>query len=57
MSWKFVFNVYGLSIINLEQAATVARNSGYEFFAFNGEVYYISDTNFEKTRITVDDLF
>ncbi len=34
----------------------MAENAGYEFFTFNGCVYFISCGVYHKTKITVEDL-
>ena len=57
MSWKFVFNGSNLLGKTLVQIARKAFDGGYEFFLFNGDVYFIQEGKIYKTKITVEDLF
>lgn len=58
MSWKFVFNSNNLGVgKTCSQIANIAENAGYEFFTFNGDVYFVSNRMHQKTQITVNDLF
>lgn len=57
MSWKYVFNSENLGVgKTLGQIADIAENAGYEFFVFNGNVYFVSGGMHFKTIITSDDL-
>jgi len=57
MSWKFVFNSSNLGAgKTLTQIAKIAEDAGYDFFTFNGIVYFVSGKLPFKTTITVDDL-
>lgn len=56
MSWKFVFNggnLIGKTILDIAEAAFAG---GYDFFTFNGDVYFCSKGNVHKTKITTKDL-
>jgi hypothetical protein len=57
MSWRFVFNTQNLGVgKTLEQIANLAESIGYEFFTFNGDVYFVSAGMHFKTTIKVEDL-
>lgn len=60
MSWKFVFNSNGViskGLLTLNEIAETAQTAGYQFFTFNGSVYFVSDGIISITDITVADLF
>ena len=57
MSWKFVFNSSQLIGKTLLQIVNVVHESGYEFFAFNGDVYFYTEGKIHKTKITTKDLY
>ena len=56
MSWKFVFNGANLLGRTLCDIAKIAYSGGYDFFTFNGEVYFFADGKIHKTKITTKDL-
>ena len=56
MSWKFVFNGGNLLGKTLCQIARMAHDGGYDFFAFNGEVYFYAEGKLYKTKIITKDL-
>jgi len=56
MSWKFVFNGANLIGRTLCDIAEIAHSVGYDFFTFNGEVYFFANGSIHKTHITVKDL-
>lgn len=39
------------------QIANVVHESGYEFFTFNGDVYFCIEGKIHKTKITTKDLY
>lgn len=56
MSWKFVFNgenLLGQTICNI---AKIAHDGGYDFFTFNGDVYFYAEGRIHKTKIKTTDL-
>lgn len=56
MSWKFVFNgenLLGQTICNI---AKIAHDGGYDFFTFNGNVYFYAEGRIHKTKIKTTDL-
>lgn len=54
MSWRYVLDSEKLSCVS--ECVTYARRLGYEFFAFNGEIWFVEKLNHHKTRLTVNDL-
>lgn len=60
MSWQFVFNSrFLLGGTKIEDVAKLCHVCKYDFFAFNGEVYFITPdgTEWIETKITVEDLY
>jgi len=61
MSWKFVFNPKFSAGSDLDKVARFVITTGYDFFVFNGIVYFIvileNGFSCEVTEITVEDLF
>lgn len=56
MSWKFVFNSNNFSARTIQEVAVAAEKVGYDFFTFNGDVYFINNGTFFKTKIKSADL-
>lgn len=57
MSWKFVFNSNNICGTK-EHVAKVARECGYKFFTFNGDVFFVDRNRIvHETDITTKDLF
>jgi hypothetical protein len=59
MNWKYVFNTQlafnaGSSF---DDCCNYIKKIGYEFFTWNGEVYFISGDAVSKTKLTVEDLY
>lgn len=52
MSWKIVFNTNLKFWRDISQANKAAKDSGYDFFAWNGNIYNVDG---EITHLTVDD--
>ena len=57
MSWKFVLNGANMSGKTIYDIAKVAAGGKYEFFTFNGDVYFLAGEEIHKTRIEVSDLY
>lgn len=60
MNWKFVFNSNGViskGLLTLDGIAEATQTAGYQFFTFNGSVYFVSGRNISITDITTADLF
>ena len=57
MSWKFVFNGGNLIGKTILDIADLAHESGYDFFSFNGDVYFCAKGEVRKTKIKTKDLF
>ena len=57
MSWKFVLNSNNLMGKTCAQIALIAKEAGYEFFTFNGDVFFYVDGKYYKTQLTVKDLY
>ena len=61
MKWRFVFR-YGWSVFEgrrptLDDVKNFAIMTGYKFFAFNGVVYFVTESlTAEDTGITTKDL-
>lgn len=56
MSWKFVFNSANLLGKTICDIAKLAHESGYDFFTFNGEVYFYVEGRIHKTKLKTSDL-
>lgn len=56
MSWKYVFNTNFIAIAgsSIERYLSIIKNSGYMFYTWNGNVYYI---NGDIMPFKVEDLF
>lgn len=59
MSWKYVLNVKDYMAKNNIEASIIAANAGYQFFLFEGVVYFIDAIGCKtfKTNISEKDLF
>jgi hypothetical protein len=55
MNWKFIFNSNLLgSGTHIDKAQKLAKESGYKFFTWNGEIKFIDGSN---TGIMIEDCF
>lgn len=41
MSWQFVFKHVLFTFSTIEEAAVYAFHGGYEFFEWNGDIYFL----------------
>ena len=57
MSWKFVFNPEFSLCRNIEDCAKLTRSIRYQFFLWNGIIYFVSQDSYFETKITIKDLF
>lgn len=59
MSWKYVLNVDSHLASNPIEASVITANAGYQFFLFEGVVYFIDAIGCKtfKTNISEKDLF
>lgn len=63
MSWKFVFNTDHAAHLfwgnTLESAVNFIQKTGYQFFSWNGDIYWINYDTVEakKTLLKVEDLY
>jgi hypothetical protein len=58
MTWRDVLDCK-IHIGHIDRfVQNVVRNTGYEFFAWNGTIYHYNRQNqtYKRTQITVDDL-
>jgi hypothetical protein len=53
MSWKFVFNTDHKSWGFIDKANQAAKDSGYQFFTWNGWVYNVDGA---KTNVLIEDV-
>lgn len=59
MSWKYVLNIRKTIAINYIDASCIAGNAGYQFFLYDGVVYFRDNISCKvfKTKIQEKDLF
>lgn len=56
MSWKFVYNSGNILERTMPAIAKTAHEAGYDFFTFNGDVYFYAEGKTYKTKIKTSDL-
>lgn len=56
MSWKFVYNSGNMLGKTMPTIAIMAHEAGYDFFTFDGCVYFYAEGKVYKTKIKVSDL-
>lgn len=56
MSWKFVYNSGNILGRTMPAIAKMAHEAGYDFFTFNGDVYFYAEEKVYKTKIKVSEL-
>lgn len=58
MSWKFVFNTNNLPLgIKFESLKETVFNAGYQFFLWQGDVYFMDEDGIEHiTKLKHSDL-
>ena len=58
MSWKFVTRTGLLAGDDFQKAKEIAGQTGYRFFLWHGDVYFLdSFGNAYNTGLTIDDLY
>lgn len=56
MNWKFVYNSENILERTMPAIAKTAHEAGYDFFTFNGDVYFYAEGKIYKTKIKTSDL-
>lgn len=55
MNWTYV--LYVSKPLSLDNLRDRALQTGYKFFLHNKDVYFVTKTSYEKTGITINDLY